>query len=228
MTPAIRQRIPLVVRNSRKPKGEGTRINLAVPPCPNGVKAIGCKTDLKVLEIRPKDDRDPEEFAAALGDLCARYGMPAEFLCHNTGTIFLAMKNSTRYQDVPIELEGCVEVRLHPHAAILTLVGEAIDGSSKIALRALSALKHSPARILSSDRSKLALSLIVPSTEMQRSVGILHREFFQQIDPAFFAECQAPGSRSPQSVWSPTEPSDGAERTGTIRPFRPITVVGQN
>jgi aspartate kinase len=89
VTPAVRQRIPLVIRNSRRPAVEGTRITPVVPPCSNPVKAIACKPDLTVLEIRPKDECDPAELAAALGEMCGRYGMPAEFLCLNEGTIFL-------------------------------------------------------------------------------------------------------------------------------------------
>jgi aspartate kinase len=226
VTPAVRQRIPLVIRNSRRPAGEGTRIIPSVPPSSNPVKAIACKSDLTVLEIQPKEERDPEELAAALGEMCARHGIPAEFLCLNERTIFLALKSSTRYRDLPIELAGCVEVRLHTGAAILTLVGEGIDGTPEIAARALAALKQIPATILSSTRSKLAVSLLVPSREMQRSVELLHREFFQQIDPAVFAECQDPGVESPQTFSTFTESGEGAVRTA--RRFPPLTIACQN
>ena len=57
--------------------------------------------------------------------------MPAEFLCHNEGTIFLAFKSSTHYQNLPIELAGCLEVRLHTRSSILTLVGEGIEAHRK-------------------------------------------------------------------------------------------------
>jgi aspartate kinase len=228
VTPAVRQRIPLVIRNSRRPRVEGTRIIPAAPPCSNPVKAIACKPDLTALEIRPKDERIPEELAVALGEMCGRYGMPAEFLCQNNGTIFLALKSSTRYQNLPIDLDGCVEVRLHSQSAILTLVGEGIDGSSQITARALAALKQIPVTIVSSSRSKLAVSLIVPSTELQRCVEMLHREFFQQIDLTVFAECQKPGFQSPRPFSSFTEPGDSEVRTGTARRFRPLTVVSQN
>ena len=143
-----------------------------------------------MLEIRPRDERDPAELAAALGEMCGRYGMSAEFLCHNEGTIFLAFKSSTRYQNLPIEVAGCVEVRLHTQSSILTLVGEGIDGTPEIAARSLAALKQILATILSSTGSKLAVSLMVPTTELRRSVEMLHQEFFQQIDPVVFAECQ--------------------------------------
>jgi aspartate kinase len=228
VTPAVRQRIPVVIRNSRRPDLEGTRITVAARACSNPVKAIACKPDLTVLEVRPKDERDPEALAAALGEMCGRFGTPAEFLCQNNGTIFLALKSSTRYQNLPIEMDGCVEVRLHPRSAILTLVGEGIDGRSEIATRASMALQELPVTILSCSRSKLTMSLLVPSAEMQRSVEILHREFFEQIDPAVFAECQDSGFQTAQTALTVTERADGAATMGTARRFRRLTIVSQN
>ncbi|MGD0132130.1 MAG: aspartate kinase [Bryobacteraceae bacterium] len=224
VTPAVRQRIPLVIRNSRRPGVEGTRIISDAPACSNPVKAIACKADLTVFEIHPKDQRDSEELAAALGEMCGRYGMPAEFLCQNNGTIFLAFKSSTRYQNLPIELAGCVEVRLHPRSAILTLVGEGMV-CAEIAARAVSTLKQIPVTILSGGASNLTVSLMVPLTEMQRTVQMLHREFFQQVDSEVFAECPEPGLETLQPV-STSKPGDST--AGTARRFRPFSIVCQN
>jgi aspartate kinase len=226
VTPAVRQRIPLVIRNARRPAVEGTRIIPLVPNCSNPVKAIACKPDLTVLEIRPRDERDPAELLAALGEMCGRYGMPAEFLCHNEGTIFLAFKSSTRYQNLSIEVAGCVEVRLHTQSAILTLVGEGIDGTPEIATRSLVALKQIPATILSGSGSKLAVSVMVPTTELRRSVEMLHHEFFQQVDPVVFAECQDVEVEGLQPLSILTESDDSAVRT--TRRFRPLRIVCQN
>jgi aspartate kinase len=224
VTPAVRQRIPLVIRNSRRPSVEGTRIISTAPACSNPVKAIACKADLTVFELHPNDQRDSEERAAALGEMCARYGMPAEFLCQNNGTIFLAFQSSTRYQNLPIELAGCVEVRLHPRSAILTLVGEGMV-CTEIAARAVSVLKQIPVTILSGGASNPAVTLMVPLTEMQRSVEMLHREFFQHVDSAVFAECPEPGLETLQPV-STSKPGDSA--AGIARRFRPLRMVCQN
>jgi aspartate kinase len=226
VTPALRQRIPLVIRNSRRPAAEGTRIIPSVPQCSNPVKAIACKPDLTILEIRPRDERDPAELAAALGEMCGRYGMPAEFLCQNEGTIFLAFKSSTRYQNLPIEVAGCVEVRLHTQSSILTLVGEGIDGTPEVSARSLAALKPIPATTLSGSGSKLAVSLMVPTTELRRSVEMLHREFFQQIDPLVFAECQEAEVENLQLSSTLTVSDDSAVRT--TRRFQPHSIVCQN
>jgi aspartate kinase len=224
VTPAVRQRIPLVIRNSRRPGVQGTRITSDAPACSNPVKAIACKADLTVFELHPNDQRDSEELAAALGEMCGRYGMPAEFLCQNNGTIFLAFQSSTCYQNLPIELAGCVEVRLHPRSAILTLVGEGMVCTERAA-RAVSALKQIPVTILSGAASNLAVSLMVPLAEMQRSVEMLHREFFQQVDPAVFAECSESGLENLQPV-STSKPGDSA--AGSARRFRPFRIVCQN
>jgi len=117
-------------------------------------------------------------------------------------------------------------VRLHTRSAILTLVGEGIDSTSEIDARSLAALKQIPVTIMSSRRSKLALSLMVPSTEMQRSVELLHHEFFLQIDPVVFAECQDPGVENPEAFSTVTESGDTA--VGTARRFRPLTIACQN
>ena len=52
VAPAVRQRIPIVIRNSRRPECEGTRITPSAAPCTNPVKSIVCKPDLTILELR--------------------------------------------------------------------------------------------------------------------------------------------------------------------------------
>jgi hypothetical protein len=92
--------------------------------------------------------------------------------------------------------------------------------------RMVATLKQIPVTILSSTRAKLAVSFIVPETEMQRSVEMLHREFFKQIDPVVFAECQSQGVENAQPASTFAEP--GASAVMTSRRFRPLTTVCQN
>ena len=52
VSPVIRQRIPIVIRNSRRPEIEGTSIVPSAQSGTNPVKCISCKSDLTVLEVR--------------------------------------------------------------------------------------------------------------------------------------------------------------------------------
>jgi aspartate kinase len=188
VTPAIRQRIPIVIRNSSRPELEGTRITEVAPLCSNPVKAIALKSDLTVMELCPHRAKQRDELAAAVSEMCERHGIPPEFVSRTNDSIFLALKRSARVQDLYFGLDGCVEVRLHPRAAIVTLVGEGIRSSLNTSTRALSALKSIPVIDVTDAQARISVNLLVPRAEAEHCAELLHREFFQQVDPAVFAE----------------------------------------
>jgi hypothetical protein len=144
--------------------------------------------------------------------------VPAEFLCQTNDAIFLAVKRNARVQDLPFELGGCLEVRLHPRAAILTLVGEGIAAASDIAGRAVSALKQIPTTVVTDVHSRIAVNLIVPRMEMERCVAILHREFFRQVDPAVFFELSQAVAKAAES----SEPETRNQKPETKFPAPPL------
>jgi hypothetical protein len=57
--------------------------------------------------------------------------------------------------------------------------------------RALAVLKEVPDAVVACQGTSLAISLIVPQADLKRSVELLHREFFRQVDPAVFVESPA-------------------------------------
>jgi aspartokinase len=151
------------------------------------------------MELCPHAATQRDELAAAVSEMCERHGIPREFVSRTKDSIFLALKRSARVQDLYFGLDGCVEVRLHPRAAIVTLVGDGIQRSLNTSARALSALKSIPAIDVTDAQARMAVSLLVPRAEAERCVEILHREFFQQVDPAVFAE-SAPAFPNPEAA----------------------------
>jgi aspartate kinase len=228
VTPAVRQRIPVVIRNSRRPDVEGTRITETVPRCSNPVKAIACKRGLTVLELRHKYAGNLGQLATALREMCERQGLPAEFVCQSSDAIFVALKSTASYPDLPLDLDGCMEVRLHPRSAVLTLVGAGIAQSPDLPARAVSALKQIPAMLVADREMKISVSVIVPDHALERSVELLHREFFTQVDPSVFAASLEAGFQSPQPFASFV---DSAKRDSWPRIARlrvPLTPASQN
>jgi len=222
VVPAVRQRIPIVIRNSRRPECEGTRITPTANECSNPVKAIAVKTGLTVLELRPMGARDIGALTASLADMCARHGMPAELACHNGETGFVALAGAERYQRLPVELEGCIEARVLPQTALITLARDEIAKTPGIAARAISALKGIGAKLLFDANSSPAVGLIVPEREVERAVALLHGEFFQHVDWSAFAVAPAPELRP-----APARQPVVARNTGRRRTAR-LTVVAQN
>jgi aspartate kinase len=181
--PAIRQRIPLVIRNSRRPENEGTRIAPVADPCANAVKTIAVKENLLLLEMR-----SPGLFQ----DLCYRKGIEPALLVQSGKTLYAGLNNDDMLKlgsidSLPVEFTASIEVRLHRDVAWVSLIGEGVRRECNLAGRALYALRHSGAKLVASNASPIALSLIVPQSEVRRSCRLLHEEFFAYADRNAFA-----------------------------------------
>jgi aspartate kinase len=188
--PAIRQRIPIVIRNSRNPANEGTRIGAGAAGS-GMVKSIACRQDTMVLEIPPKNKGELELDTQAVEQLCGGNGMSPEWIGRQGGAAFLALRGSVTPDQAWMLFDGCVQVRIHPRSAVLTLVGDQVASASGVCERVKDALKQIPAMILSAPQSPHAIVVVVPQSELSQSAALLHREFFSRPDPSLFAPCRA-------------------------------------
>jgi aspartate kinase len=182
--PAIRQHIPVVIRNSRNPENEGTRIG----PTASGsgiVKGIACRQDTMVLEIRAEGGGEVEP--AALHQLCDGNGTSGDWIGTQGNAAFFAVRSTP--DRARMSMDGCVSVRVHPCSAILTLVGDRVASTPAIRELLRSTLKPIPATVMSAPQSEHSIVVMVPQSELTRAAALLHREFFGQPDPRIFAPC---------------------------------------
>jgi aspartate kinase len=222
--PAVRQLIPIVIRNSRKPEVEGTRIGPATMQFAQQVKSISCRQHQTVLEIRGLDGAETGARAEALVQLCARQGLPAELIGQQDSTAFLAIGNDLRYEQIRTKLDGCIEVHLRTGRAILTLVGDRLAATPDICIRAVAALKKIPASVISPVLAGRTITLIVPQAALERCTRLLHREFFKQMDPAVFAKVHEPSCDATRRRVEQPEKEDKSRRERAPR----LELVRQN
>ncbi len=195
VTPVIRQRIPIVIRNSRRPNVEGTAIVSWTPPAADPVKCISTKQNLTVLEIPSNTASEAEVTADALENLCQRHDVAIEFSGIAGNTLFLAVKCSDRLESLAHSSDAGLsglEARVHSNSALITLVGEKINSTPGLLARVVAVLRNFPVVCIPDSESGLKLSLIVPQAAMKQSVELLHREFFDRVDSAVFAETESP------------------------------------
>jgi aspartate kinase len=189
--PAIRQRIPLVVRNSRDPGHEGTRIEAVAAACSNPVKTIALKQNLMVLEMTSSEVPTGPELVRVLHDFCFRKNIEPALLCHRAGKVLLGLNSAEKLDELQMELAGCVEVRLRHRVSLMSLIGEGIARDTAVANRALAALRGIDAVVVSDDPSSCILSFLVPQRELRRAVALLDHEFFASVDSSAFSPVAA-------------------------------------
>jgi aspartate kinase len=192
VTPAVRQHIPIVIRNSKNPSNEGTRIG----PCASGsgmVKSIACRQDRMVLEIRPEGAGEPELNTHALTQMCDETcdqpGMSPEWIGKQGAAAFLTVPDGVTWDPMRARFEGCMQVRVHPHSAVLTLIGDGVTRAPDVWARVRNALRHMPAMVISSPQSDHSIVAVVPQSALREAAALLHREFFAQPDLSLFAPC---------------------------------------
>jgi len=183
--PAVRQRIPVVIRNTRRPQCEGTRITSSAGFCTNPVKSIAAKPDVTVLELRRPGG--VAGFVESLTQLCDRHGVAAELIAQAGDAVYLAVKSSDRFDHLQMDLDHSVEARVRTGQCLITLVGAGAH-TPAVAARALATLDNPEALVVSYDHAPLAMTIVVPRQELRKSVAILHQEFFKQVDSRVFAE----------------------------------------
>jgi aspartate kinase len=193
IAPAIRQRVPISIRNSRRPEVEGTVIASSVEPCGSPVKSIAVKQGVTVLEMRSPGGAGVS--VENLQQLCERQGISRELLAGAEGAVYLGVKSGERYDRLRLDMNGCVQVRLHPERAILTLVGPSEPGAD-LASRVLAALRNPEAFAIGGP----SLTVVVPQRDLRKSVAALHRELFAQVDRGVFAEVERPRVQEPAAV----------------------------
>ena len=125
LIPAVKLKIPVVIRNSRRPERAGTRILNGLQTQNEPVKSIACITHLDILEIRPVTIAPEFDFGKAMSALLDEKDYVPAYVGHSSEAIFVGVQKGQQGRILG-DFPGCTLVRLHPESAVVTLVG---DGS---------------------------------------------------------------------------------------------------
>ena len=185
---AVRQGIPIVIRNSRHPEIEGTRIGPEAARRPGLVKAIACKTGMSVVRLLVPEVEILRSVTEGLSDLFERNQVTVEMVQMQLDGVSFAVQSSQRLPELLRSVVFSVRIRVQEGRAMLSLVGDGITSDPSTLQRALSALrKNSDIAMVSQGGSQKSISIAVPESNLTVSVENLHREFFRAIDPEIFA-----------------------------------------
>ncbi len=197
--PALRQRIPIVIRNSRRPEVEGTRVVSKARSAPGIVKCITCKVGMSVVHLRVGNRGMLSSITDGLADLFARAHVSVDLIQASQQGISFAVSNWPGLSEVLRKVDECVEIAVEEDRAAIWLVGEGIASGETVLRRALGALNATDVRLISQGSSSQSLGIAVPESDLRLAVEALHAEFFAAPDCEVFAapEFLPLGARQP-------------------------------
>ena len=186
LLPAMEKNIPVVVLNSRRPEVPGTRIVADTVPCSNVIKAISCKRGIYIVNIRSTRMLMAHGFLHRIFEIFSRAETAVDMLASSEVSVSLTVDNPARLAEICLALQEFSEVSVEEDQAIVCIVGDNLRHTPGVAARAFGALQEINIRMISQGASLLNLGFVVAARDAEKSVKLLHREFFRSADPAVF------------------------------------------
>ena len=186
VVPAVEKNIPVLILNSRRPEVPGTRITSEAVHCGNTVKSIACKRKITLVNIASTRMLMAHGFLRRIFEVFDRFETPVDMISTSEVSVSLTIDNPARLNDVCAELRQFADVSVEDGQAIICVVGDNIRHTPGIAGHVFQALNGINIRMISQGASLLNIGLVVAEKDLSDAVAVLHRELFQELDPAVF------------------------------------------
>jgi aspartate kinase len=186
LLPAIEKNIPVVVLNSRRPEIGGTRIVADAVPCSNVIKAISCKQGIYIVNMRSTRMLMAHGFLNRIFEIFSRAETAVDMLASSEVSVSLTIDDPARLTEICQALREFSEVSVEKEQAIVCIVGDNLRYTPGVAARAFGALQGINIRMISQGASLLNLGFVVAARDAEKTVTLLHQEFFRCADPTVF------------------------------------------
>ncbi|MBX9769230.1 MAG: lysine-sensitive aspartokinase 3 [Bdellovibrionales bacterium] len=180
--PAIQEKIPVLVLNSKNPTCEGTEIQYERLNYVGVVKAIACKRNVQSLNINSNKMIGAHGFLRDVFQILAAHEVSVDLIATSEANVSLTLDPSTdlRARDRAVQELGALgTVSLKENSGIVSIVGDGILTTQGLGARIFQALRGMNVRMISMGASDLNMGLVVDGQDVDTAVRALHAEFFQ-------------------------------------------------
>jgi aspartate kinase len=206
--PAVRQGIPIVIRNSRNPGAAGTRI-VRESPCDGVVMSIACRTGIALVRLVPRNTPVTADFGNEIWDAFQKAEVQFELLATSSKELSVVTDAASLTPAFMDQLRAVAQVKVQEDRALVTLVGRNVSRNPNNLARASQQLRRMP--VIPGWCSDSRFAFVLAADALNNAAEALHDEFFGQPDPAFFVP-----DRSSVTVASPV-----AARARPLEIWRP-------
>jgi len=188
--PAVRQGIPVVIRNSRNPGAAGTRI-VRENPCDGAVMSIACRTGIALVQLVPRNTPVTADFGGEIWDAFQKAGVQFELIATSRKELSVVVDAASLTPEFLNRLGALARVDVQAGRALVTLVGQNASKNPSNLTRASRQLRKTPGGAVLGWCSDSRFAFVLNAEDLNTAAEALHNEFFGQPDPAFFVPNRA-------------------------------------
>jgi aspartate kinase len=181
--PAVRQGIPIVIRNSRNPGAAGTRISRE-SRCDGVVMSIACRTGIALLQLVPRNTPVTADFGNEIWDAFQKAEVQFELLATSSKELSVVADAASLTRSFMDQLGALAQVKVQDDRALVTLVGQNVSRNPNNLARASQQLRK--ISVIPGWCSDSRFAFVLAADALNTAAEALHNEFFRQPDAAFF------------------------------------------
>ncbi len=179
--PAIDQRIPVRVCNSRAAKEAGTLIVAESETAPQTVKAIAHKNGITTVQVSSARMLGAYGFLRALFEVFDRHHTAVDVVTTSEVSVSLSIDDASALPELVPELEQLGAVEVEEHRTIISIIGEGLRSTPGIAARVFSEISDINVTMISVGASSVNLTFMVEESRATEAIKRLHYVCFEDV-----------------------------------------------
>jgi aspartate kinase len=179
--PAVKNQIPVWVKNSYVPDHPGTKI-VSKSNHKKIIKAIAFRKNIIVISVNSNRMLGAYGFLSKVFEVFSRYETSVDIVTTSEVSISLTIDDDTNLNKIKTELQKIGDIEIKKDYAIICSVGEGIRDTAGIAAKFFGVLKGINILMVSIGASEVNISIIVKETDLNKAVTLLHHEFFDNLN----------------------------------------------
>eukprot|EP00934_Nitzschia_sp_Nitz4_P004836 Nitzschia sp. Nitz4//scaffold23_size168460//68816//70694//NITZ4_002217-RA/size168460-processed-gene-0.256-mRNA-1//-1//CDS//3329543629//4826//frame0 len=184
MQPAMKHNVPVRVKNSYNPAAVGTIIRREKSPSAKLVTAITYKKGVTVLDIHSTQMLGAYGFLSRVFSEFEKHKLSVDVLASSEVSVSLTLdkkQDNNEIRELISDLGDCAGIVRKDNMSILTLIAD-VDRSSEVLATVFRAFSDRDIKVemLSQGASKVNISFILKSSDLEDAILHLHKCFFEE------------------------------------------------
>ncbi|MBF8962789.1 aspartate kinase [Pontibacter sp. FD36] len=176
--PAKQKNIPVRLLNTMQPQAHGTTISAQTGK--GGIKAVAAKDGITAIKIKSGRMLLAYGFLRSVFEVFERYKTPIDMITTSEVAVSLTIDNPKFLAEITRELQEYGQVEVDQDQTIICIVGDFIADRSGSGLKIFESLRDIPLRMISYGGSKNNISLLINTTDKERSLILLNEGIFER------------------------------------------------
>jgi len=175
--PAVKKRIPVIVKNTTNPQCPGTYITKKLDS--TGIVGIAGKKNVTSINITSFRMLNAYGFLAKIFTIFDKYKTPVDLIATTEVSVSLTVEDASNIDLIKNELDPIGKITIERNNGIVCLVGNNIWQDSELISKIFATLSPVPVQMISLGSADVALSIVVNEDEVDDTIKQFHEAFFE-------------------------------------------------